>query len=198
MSVQPGVGWTLRGRPLTSRGELIRVNVHPLGKVSYSEAANPARFPLDALETRWPSYRRGFDGAHPPAVQEEMLRVVFQAGRIPGLAPDQYALYTGNPTAEEIIDLYALERNHPDKTAIMRAWEEASRPPVDPKPGPIPVVPPVVQPPVAAGLRPLSPAATRTAELLSAAQPFVLETLRLWRLIRAKLGDTRPIPQEDR
>lgn len=221
----PGVGWVLPWGARTSRGALIQTQAHPLGTASYSEAANPIKYPPHTLTMRWPDYGRGYDGPHPPAVQEEILRSLFRARRIPGLPASAYGMYTGEPTAEQIIDLYALSGSHPDKVAIMRAWAEISAPPAtdpkpDPKPDPGPVTPPVVPPAPAGGMRPLSPAAVRVEELrLQAMQvpsslglllpliavkdhwplkPFAIEALRFYRLIRAKMGDTRPIPQEDR
>jgi hypothetical protein len=77
------------------------------------------------------------------------------------------------------------------------------------------------QPPASSGLHPLSPATVRAEELrrmvsisgffgLPIGQPFAsisweglakplaVEALRVWRRLRAKLGDARVIPQEDR
>lgn len=224
----PGVGWVLSWGARTSRNVLIQTTAHPLGTASYAEAANPIKYPPHTLTMRWPDYGRGYDGPHPPAVQEEILRALFRAGRIPGLSESAYGLYSGEPTAEQIIDLYALNDSHPHKVAIMRAWAEISAPPVvdpkpDPKPGPGPVTPPVVPPTPAGGLRPLSPAAVRVKELRSLLDaprenPFAeavcealywlpdvlaVEAIRGYRLLRAAVekyvyGSTRPIPPEDR
>lgn len=98
-------------------------------------------------------------------------------------------------------------------------------PPAVPPPTTTPVQPPATIPP--AGLRPLSPASVRAEEFRSMAvagafwltptaptekwlmvitgaiawpfaKPFAVEALRLYRLARKRLGDTREIPQEDR
>jgi len=102
---------------------------------------------------------------------------------------------------------------------------EPAAPPVDP-PVVVPPKPPVLPPGQSGGLHPLSPASVRVEELRSLAnslpflrdprwlavvgasldptshwpaiKPFAVEALRFYRRLRAKLGDTREIPAEDR
>lgn len=103
----------------------------------------------------------------------------------------------------------------------------APPPVVQPPAAPPPSPPVVMPPPPVVGLHPLSPASVRAEELRSLAfwvpkdgintmldwlpgqtdsgfqdwartKPFVVEALRVLRRLRAKLGDTREIPMEDR
>lgn len=103
---------------------------------------------------------------------------------------------------------------------------EPAAPPVDP-PVVVPPKPPVVPPGQSGGLYPLSPASQRAEELRAMAsksafwltptaatekwlgvvtggvawplaKPFAVEALRFYRRLRAKLGDSREIPAEDR
>lgn len=130
---RPGVGWSgLPAGALDTRGQPINVFAHPAGTLTRDDPA-VARLTLQNMSERWPNYARGTDIHSNDA--ELFLRELWKERQIPGLSPEDHALYTGEPLIEQTYDVCQGEPKD-----ILDAWgrlwpsqvQKAVSPPVQP------------------------------------------------------------------